>query len=289
MSKILHWTIDGADQQLIYGSTHLPLGEPVGVLILCHGFKGYKDYGFFPQLSEQASKLDLIAHRFNFSHSGMTSNIETFERADLFELDTWGKQIQDLHQVSRAIQIGGIAGTGLPQVWFGHSRGGVTVALAASRLFQNSDSKSPRPRGLVLAASPHQSNSLIEDQKSALRRLGRLSSPSSRTGQVLYVGLAGLNEWDADPKAYDPLDALQAVDCPVLVVHGSVDQTVEPAAATHLANAAGEHASLHLIEGASHTFDAPNPLRLDQKLSERTNKLFDLTCAFATECCTAVS
>jgi len=42
------WSIEGADGQPILGDTHLPEAPPRGVLVICHGFKGYKDYGFFP-------------------------------------------------------------------------------------------------------------------------------------------------------------------------------------------------------------------------------------------------
>ena len=54
-------------------------------MLIAHGFKGYKDYGMFPRLARVAAETGFVAHRFNFSHSGMTDRIATFEHPDLFD------------------------------------------------------------------------------------------------------------------------------------------------------------------------------------------------------------
>jgi hypothetical protein len=83
------WSIEGSEGEPIIGNAHLPEAPPGGVVLVAHGFKGYKDYGMFPRIAESLANRGFIAHRFNFSHSGMTGAIETFERPDLFERDTW--------------------------------------------------------------------------------------------------------------------------------------------------------------------------------------------------------
>ena len=97
------WTIRGAARQPIIGDAHLPQGEPRGAVLIAHGFKGYKDYGMFPRIAAELSGRGLIAHRFNFSHSGMTARTETFERPDLFERDTPRPE----RAVGQQAQIGG--------------------------------------------------------------------------------------------------------------------------------------------------------------------------------------
>ncbi len=62
MSKVSDWSISGSQGQPILGNTHMSApgstpgstagSTPIGVMLICHGFKGYKDYGFFPQLAE---------------------------------------------------------------------------------------------------------------------------------------------------------------------------------------------------------------------------------------------
>ena len=253
------WTIPGADGQPIYGNTHSPKGEPRGVLVICHGFKGYKDYGFFPHLAEEAARAGLVAHRFNFSHSGMTNNAATFERPELFERDTWGKQIHDITLVHEAVKAGRLgAYRGQPVAWFGHSRGGVTVLLTAARLGNEG------PDRLVATASPHSACFLDDDQKRLLRKQGWVASPSSRTGQELRVGVDWLTEIEANPEAFDPLLAIRHIEVPILLIHGETDSTVPVSSSQLLQRASGQRATLTIIPNAGHTFNAPNPLPLGQ-------------------------
>ena len=96
MATVESWTIDGSDGEPIRGDVHAAsIAPPRGVFLIAHGFKGYKDYGMFPVLAREFAAAGFIAHRFNFSHSGMTNNIATFERPDLFEKDTWNRQVYD--------------------------------------------------------------------------------------------------------------------------------------------------------------------------------------------------
>ncbi len=292
---ITDWSLPGADRQCIFGTTHLPAPEiPVcGMMIICHGFKGYKDYGFIPQLAAAACQRGIIAHRFNFSHSGVTQDHQTFARPDLFERDTWGKQIHDLKAVVAAAaedQLPGAASGKLPMCWYGHSRGGVTVLLGAAIASAASNHTiAGRPVGIIAAAAPQSSCSLDPDQVHRLRRRGYLETPSSRTGQVLRVGKTWLEEMEQDPAAYDPLAAIGKVRCPVLLIHGDNDETVPVGDAHRLKSAAGDRARLEVLAGASHTFNAPNPLPLDQTPPAPTDQMIRLACDFAENLCGTVA
>ena len=286
--KMIHdWSIKGADDQPILGNTHVPADGSVGVLLIAHGFKGYKDYGFFPYLAHEASKRGLVTHRFNFSHSGMTNRIETFERPDLFEADTWSKQIHDMLAVASAVKSGKLAGEAptRPVIWFGHSRGGVTALLTAGHVCGDDASGGDLdvPAGVIAAASPDTANQLDEAQAALLRRRGWLESPSSRTGQVLRIGRDLLLEVEADPPAYEPMHAVERVTCPMLMLHGDLDQTVPEQASRRLAGQAGSRGRLHIIRGASHTFNAPNPMDPDAEPPEATKEMVDAVCEFALE------
>lgn len=281
MNRQEDWALSGADNHPILGTTHHPDPRvpPRGVLLIAHGFKGYKDYGFIPHLAEAAAEAGFIAHRFNFSHSGMTNRLEAFERKDLFERETWGKQVFDLHAVSHAARSGDLAGGGLPQAWFGHSRGGVAVILAAGSAREESTALSPA--AVITAAAPHTAERLNEDDKAALRERGRIESPSSRTGEMLYVGRDWLDEMDADPARYDALVHASRLLIPMLILHGDDDATVPVMSARLLHKAAGSRASLVVIEGASHTFNSPNPLPLDATPPPATTQLIIAAMRFA--------
>ncbi|MCG7408547.1 alpha/beta hydrolase [Paenibacillus sp. ACRRX] len=78
---------------------HLSLGDAPqsGVLIICHGFKGFKDWGFFPHTAAQlAEKTGLMTVCFNFSHNGIGSDLLTFSEPEKFAINTYTYEQEDL-------------------------------------------------------------------------------------------------------------------------------------------------------------------------------------------------
>jgi alpha-beta hydrolase superfamily lysophospholipase len=276
------WTIPGAEGEAIRGNVHVP-ATPRGVVLVAHGFKGYKDYGMFPRIAESLAEADFVAHRFNFSHSGMTNNIETFERPDLFEHDTWNKQVHDLRAVIGAVADGTLDGKGLPYVVFGHSRGGATALLTVGRYA--GDLSLPAPSGVATAAAPSRLNFLGADQAEELLSKGFLVSPSSRTKQDLRIGRAFLQEQRDDPEGHDLPTVASRITCPILIVHGQADPSVPAICAQHLANAIGERAEVLMIPGADHVFKTPNPMPADSQPSRELATLLDALRSFAERVC----
>ena len=276
MTTVTDFTLEGADGEPLRGASHVPAAPPRAALLIAHGFKGYKEYGFIPRLAEAAADHGLLAHRFDFSHNGIATDPATFERPDLFEADTFGKQIADLDRVARAQSEGRLPGNSAerPQVWFGHSRGGVTALLTAARRALG-ELAGPEPAGVVTAAAPAHACNLDDEQRRELRENGSLATPSSRTGQMLRIGRAWLEEIEADPDRFDPVRAAGQITRPLIAIHGDGDDTVPPEAADRLAAAASAGRSHH-IPDAGHTFNARNPLPEDDPLPRATATLFEL-------------
>jgi len=283
MTSVSDWTITGAEGERILGNCHVPQDTPLGAILIAHGFKGYKDYGMLPLIAEEGARAGLIAHRFNFSHSGMTNAIETFERPDLFEQDTWNKQVFDLRMVIDAMARGDLAGKELPYVLFGHSRGGVTVLLTAGRYAE--DRTFPQPMGLITVATPSTCNSMGREEAEALLSQGYLVSPSARTGQQLRVGKAFLQEQQDYPHAHDLLAIASRSRCAVLILHGSDDPTVDPASAEEIRHATGERSNARIIAGADHVFNTPNPILPHAEPSPQLAELLKAVTQFATSVC----
>ncbi len=276
------WLIEGSEGEPIIGNAHLPASRPVGVVLVAHGFKGYKDYGMLPRIAETLADGGFIAHRFNFSHAGMTGAIETFERPDLFERDTFNMQVFDLRAVIDAVDHGALEGRGLPLVLFGHSRGGVTSLLTAGR--HADDLSLERLAGVVTAAAPSLCNPLSDQEADKLLTDGFLVSPSSRTGQALRISKAFLTEQREDPQGHD-LGALAGrITCPVLVAHGEKDPTV-PAGCAHAIAAACGQATVRIVAGADHVFNTPNPLNADTPSSPQLAELLEAVGDFAERVC----
>jgi alpha-beta hydrolase superfamily lysophospholipase len=283
MSTIKSWSIPGAESEPILGDTHIPEAVAKGVIIIAHGLKGYKDYGMFPVLARACADAGLIAHRFNFSHSGMTNEIDTFARPDLFERDTWNKQVHDCRAVVEAVASGELDGAGLPYVLFGHSRGGVTALLTAGRFAD--DASFPQPMGIVTAATPSWCNPLSDEEAGELLQTGFLQSPSARTGQDLRIGRAFLQEQLGDPAGHDLPALASRIHCATLIIHGSDDPTVPVECAEDLRKALGERSNERVIGGGDHVFNTPNPMPPDAAPSPQLQDLLDATVHFAVSVC----
>ena len=282
MSQPTNWEISGADDQPIFGTAYTPAEAALGCAIIAHGFKGYKDFRMIPPIARALCEAGFVAHAFNFSHSGMAQNPDSFERPDLFELDTWNKQVYDIGCIVEAIANGQLAGAEIPYILVGHSRGGVTAILFAGR---NADRpRLPRPAGIITAGTPDHACGLSEIQKDKLRTAGGLESPSARTGQVLRVGLQWLTEQESDASGHDLLLNAAQVRCPILVVHGESDETVNVECSASIARAA-TNARVVRIGNCNHVFNAPNPPPTDidaiPELDEFTREIV----AFSAACC----
>lgn len=60
--------------QLIRGDLFPSTNKSRGTLVICHGYKGFKDWGMFPYIAKELSEhLDVVT--FNFSHNGIGENL----------------------------------------------------------------------------------------------------------------------------------------------------------------------------------------------------------------------
>ena len=259
--KLTDWKMKGSGGEEIHGTTHAPNGNPKGVVLMAHGFKGYKDYGMFPWLATRFSADGFIVHRFNFSYSGMIDGDGPFEREDLFEQATWNTQVVDLQILSEAFSLPDI-----PLILFGHSRGGVSTLLAVGR-------GSVHPDGVIALSSPSNCNPLSREDQDRLLDEGRLESPSGRTGQMLYIGKTFLEEQLESPEMHDLLTLSSGIDVPCLLIHGEIDPTVPAEAARTIAGNIS-HSTLAIIAGGDHVFNTQNPFPVDGEPSPQLKEVW---------------
>ncbi|MEL6980775.1 MAG: alpha/beta fold hydrolase, partial [Pseudomonadota bacterium] len=168
---------------------------------------------------------------------------------------------------------------GRPVVVFGHSRGGVTALLTARWMLDENDPA--LPDALVTAASPSATHRMTDEQAAAMRDAGFLERKSGRTGQTLRIGRGWLDEQLDEPAWHDALVAAGRVavaDVPWLILHGSGDDTVPVTDGEALREASGGRAEMRVVDGASHTFDCPNPAPRDVA-TVNTRRLIEATLA----------
>lgn len=252
------FTLTGANGAPIRGDVYLPDAASPPLVVVLHGFKGFKDWGFFPWLGRALADEGLAAACVNFSHCGVADDFNTFERLDLFEADTWSKRLYDVQQVLNAARHGLLTGKAQPNParlgLLGHSMGGGAALLAAAR--------DARVRSVVTLAGVAHPNRIPEDiARAQLAAMGRVAIANARTKQIMHIGREFFDELWTNPTAFDIKAAARAVDVPWLMIHGADDETVPLSEAHELLDAAGdsEHVKLLTLDGAGHTFGAAHP------------------------------
>lgn len=228
-----------------------PQKRPLPAVLVLHGFKGFMDWGFFPLFARGLAESGFLAVVFNAAGSGVGEDLVDFSDLASFERDTFSRQLEEVERVRRFVlegRLGPVREDALGLV--GHSRGGgVALLHAAAHPVQ----------ALVTWAAIDTVERFGEDAVERWRRDGYLDIPNLRTGQVMRMGRAMLEDVEANREALDIVAAARRVTAPTLLIHGTQDEAVSPASLERLSEAVPSAHTL-LLEGAGHTFGAAHPL-----------------------------
>lgn len=230
----------------IRGDLDVPAGAKALVVIV-HGFKGFKDWGFFPWLGEMLCNDKFAVCRFNMSRSGIGEQPDVFDRLDLFAEDTYSGQIADLQKVVRFCQ----ERVDAPTFLVGHSRGGGIALLAADGIANLS--------GIVTWSAIARTDRWDDATKSMWRRIGYVEVENTRTKQMMRMSTRMLDDIEANRDRLDILKCTTQIEQPILVIHGARDESVPAAESLKIASYARD-ASRVVIAKASHSYNAIHPL-----------------------------
>ena len=186
-------------------------GAPKPVVVFCHGFKGFKDWGPFPTWGRRLANAGFASVLFNFSHNGVHPDAPTeFTQPDRFAQNTFTRELDDLTAVLDAVDDGTLEapfeteGLGL----MGHSRGGGTAILQAAR--------DPRVEALVTwSAVSSFIDRFTDDQIEDWETQGYTTVLNSRTGQTMRLNRVLYDDALAHADALDIQAAAAEIDVPV--------------------------------------------------------------------------
>jgi pimeloyl-ACP methyl ester carboxylesterase len=251
-----HFELIGADGRPLRGDIRtVGTGADRPAVVICHGFKGFKDWGFFPHVAERLARGGITAVSFNFSGSGVGIARDRFDEPDRFARWTYSNDIQDTETVIGALRGGTLADAlAVPAKvgLLGHSRGGGVGVLYAAR----------HPEALGALVTWSAIGSTRRWGPETIRRwraAGHLDVTNSRTGEVLPLGLDILDDLERAGTALDIGAAAEQLAVPWLIVHGESDETVPVRDGLALAERSGGRAELLTIPHGTHTFGVRHP------------------------------
>lgn len=241
---------------VIRGNVHVPdAAVNAPVLVIVHGFKGFKDWGAFPAIADDFARNGIVTVRFNFSLNGIGDDDTVFTELEKFRRNTYTRECEDLADVIDRLVEGDLLPAGADRshiALLGHSRGGGIALLHASR--------DRRVRAVAAWASVSTFDRWGPQLKAQWRERGLLEVMNQRTKQKMPLGLELLEDFERNHDTLDVPRAVSRLTIPLLIVHGEQDVSV-PVEEAHVLRDAADPASttLHIIPAADHVFGAQHP------------------------------
>lgn len=229
---------------------------PLPLVIFCHGYKGFKDWGPWSLVAESFARAGFCFMKFNFSHNGGTMDQPIdFPDLEAFAENNFSTELEDLDRVLNSIENGNenllqkISTVAL----IGHSRGGGIVLIKTE--------EDPRIEKAVTWAGVCDFKPRFQENTPEFeqwKKSGVTYIENSRTKQQLPHNFQFYEDFKANEIRYTISRAVKNIKVPQLIIHGSEDTTVtkKEAEALHSWN---PKSKLEIIPNADHVFGAMHP------------------------------
>jgi len=246
------------------------------IVIFCHGYKGFKDWGAWNIMAETFAKAGFYFIKFNFSYNGGTVE-QPIDFPDLiaFGNNNYTKELDDLETVINWVSKNPTLTTDANTdniTLLGHSRGGGIVSIKAEEdsrinniisLAGVSDFKARFPSGQLLKQWKEQGVMFVEN---------------GRTKQQMPHYFQYFEDFESNEKRLTIKRAVSNLKIPHLIIHGNDDTSVsvEEAKALQKWN---HNSILKIIKGANHVFGTSHPWGKDT-LSKDLQNAVDVSITF---------
>ena len=277
IQKLNNLIIDGsAGKPILIDATFKANAHAKQVVVFCHGFKGFKDWGPFNKIANHFADNDIVFVKFNFSFNGTTTN-DPVNFCDLkaFGNNNFCKELDDLSLVLDWIEncqeLKGEIDTSKISL-FGHSRGGSIVMLKTAE---------DRRVGKVISwASPSNFLERLPKKEKLVKwkELGVAYIYNSRTKQNMPMYFQFYENCIKFAKRLNIQNAVSKMSIPHLLVHGNEDPTVLLSEAVNI-KSWNPDIDLHIIDGANHVLGGFHPYALE-KFPKDLQEAIDVTIKF---------
>jgi uncharacterized protein len=245
------------DRPFIYDARYRQSRQAKPVVVFIHGFKGFKDWGTFNLIADEFARQDFVFIKLNLSHNGTTpEHPHDFVDLEAFGHNNFITELEDLGALLNHLE-GGESDIDPAEMdlnrlaLIGHSRGGGLVLLKAA--------EEPRVKAVVTWAAINNleqrwPQSFLDEWKEK----GVAHIPNARTGQQMPLYYQLVENFKENKERLDIPTAVNRLQQPLLVIHGTGDETL-PSTMAHELASWKKGSELLILPKASHTFGGAHP------------------------------
>ena len=222
------------------------------IVIICHSFMAFKEWGFFPHVAEGLARDGFAVITFNFALNGVEGNNNRITEFKKFSSNTFTRELEDLRCVIDAAagdEVGFRNLDGGRIGLLGHSRGGGIAIVHAAN--------DTRVRSLATWSAISTFDRWSSHQKSVWRANGFLPLAKDSTVSPLRLGLGLLEDVEQHRDRLDITKAAGRLGIPWLIVHGREDLTVKNSEAELLYEESDQSLTKFIVlDHVSHLYNA---------------------------------
>ncbi|MBU3679204.1 MAG: hypothetical protein FGM32_06310 [Candidatus Kapabacteria bacterium] len=234
------------------------------LMIILHGHKGFRNYGFLPWIAQGAAEGGMIALRMCFSLNGMDNTAWTVQKPEDFARNTLTREVDDVHDVLSSIQHDD-AFANLRDRWngnlviVGHSRGGGIALVAGGEISRKDATMSDRLRVVGLNSVGNWTR-WTPRQAQVWKRAGFVDIVNQRTGQTVRIDASFVEDLEQNAERLSLETAVERLDKRLLFIHAAQDLTVPLNEIQQLSQRAPSGQQLRIVENTTHTFGMTHPV-----------------------------
>lgn len=251
------FTIDLGGSHFIHGEVKaVEDGIAKPVLVLSHGFKGHKEWGFWPEVSRRFAEQGYYTVTYNFSR--INARNEGQDERVVAAVSTVSREVRDIEAVVAGIRKGELPlaneADSKRVALLGHSRSGGSS---------------------IIYAADHAEIGAVVVWNGGSTPIRPTSEPGTELSPQEQAILADI---DSNGERFNIVERFKALSIPVLFVQGDADNERLLAQNKRLQEAAPEQHFI-FIAGGNHTFGAVDPYEgttreLDEAFAE-TNRFLN--------------
>ena len=248
------------------------------ILIFCHGYKGFKDWGAWNDMATSFAKKGMCFIKFNFAFNGGTvdqpidfPDLEAFGNnnytKELDDLDTVLNWIEQQYKNHKNFDTSNI-------ILLGHSRGGGIVTIKAEE--DSRISKVISLAGVCDYKNRFPKGSAFDTWK----KNGVYYVVNGRTQQNMPHFFQFYENFTANEERLSIKRAVKNLKIPYLILHGDSDTSVLPLEAENL-HSWNPNSRLQYIKNADHVFNTYHPWdkkEMPQELQEVIDTIIKFVC-----------